>query len=178
MKEIALDNGKIMLCDDNDYLLFKHMKICTNYGDGKPKYARTWSFIRSKEKGKKGNNKCVLIHKLLIKCPPGMVIDHINRNGFDNRRENLRVVSQKENSRNQGLHKLQKNGFKGIRKRPSKHQEIWQAFIMVDYKQINLGYYKTKEEAARARDIGTLKYHGPYGHLNFPRENYENTKDS
>ena len=97
------------------------------------------------------------LHRFLTDCPQGMVVDHINGNTLDNRRENLRVCTQKENVRNQ--HKLAKNNKSGYRyihwhKRDKKwivqiyHKEVFRTFVLEEaikyrneyLKQLNLCY--------------------------------------
>jgi hypothetical protein len=63
------------------------------------------------------NKKYVYMHLLLINKPTGMEIDHINRNLLDNRKSNLRVVTQKENLGNKGFYTNNTSGYKGIHKK-------------------------------------------------------------
>lgn len=87
--------------------------------------------------------------------PPGMFIDHINHIRDDNRIENLRLVSAKENSRNRKLGK-NSSGFMGVTW--CKASEKWLAQIKVDGTNINLGYYTDKDEASSARILANYKF--------------------
>ena len=108
------------------------------------------------------------LHRLLMDPPKGMVIDHINHNGLDNRRENLRICTRAENSRNRGKQKNNTSGYKGVcwYKRDKK----WRAQIKKDSKKIHIGYFDIIEDAARAYDAKAKELFGEFAHLNFPEE--------
>lgn len=84
------------------------------------------------------NTKKIRLHRLLMDPPPGYEVDHINHNGLDNRRSNLRVVSPVENRQN--------SIAKGIYKSDNKYR----ARIQVSGKRIDIGRFKTSEEAQEA----------------------------
>ena len=112
--------------------------------------------------------KTLQLHRLLMNPPKGMVIDHINHNGLDNRRENLRICTRAENSRNRGKQKNNTSGYKGVcwYKRDKK----WRAQIKKDSKKIHIGYFDIIEDAARAYDAKAKELFGEFAHLNFPEE--------
>lgn len=100
-----------------------------------------------------GNNKSatlVKMHRLVTGAKPGQVVDHINRDKLDNRRENLRLVTQSENMHNAPVFATNKSGHKGVAW--FKRDACWRSYITVNYRQIHLGYYQTIEQAARARE--------------------------
>lgn len=88
---------------------------------------------------------------------PDGEIDHINRNKMDNRIENLRVVTSSENKHNLGLRRDNSSGYTGVYwfKRDKKYV----AYIVINKKQINLGYYTTAEEAYLAYMLAKIKHH-------------------
>lgn len=90
----------------------------------------------------------VKMHQDILAKKPGLVADHINRIKHDNRRENLRYVTHRENSFNRGAAGV---FFQEERNR-------WYAHITVDGKSLNLGRYKQKQEAVRARKEAEVKY--------------------
>lgn len=102
----------------------------------------------------------VYIHRIIMKCPKGYVVDHINGNRFDNRKINLRICLQKENMRNRKANAGRK--FKGIKRANSG----WQARIGIDGKDIHLGTFPTEIEAAKAYNVAAVKYHKEYARLN------------
>lgn len=90
-------------------------------------------------------------------------IDHINGVRTDNRIENLREVSNQENSKNAKLYITNKVGYVGV----GKHQNKYRAFITVNYKSVHLGMFDTIEEAITARKNAEIKYnfHKNHGRL-------------
>ena len=84
-----------------------------------------------------------------MKCPKGMLVDHVNRNMLDNRRSNLRICDHSVNCWNRkGNWKNNTSGFSGVWKRILKDEEIrWDAFIMIRGKRLRLGsFLNFKEE--------------------------------
>lgn|SRR5574343_15531 len=108
-----------------------------------------------------------LLHRLILSEPAGM-IDHINQNKLDNRRENLRVVTNQQNMANTVPRVTNKSGFKGVHFIPNKAR--WQATICFNGKTQHIGYAKTAEEAARKYDTKAKQLFGEYAYLNFPEE--------
>lgn len=99
------------------------------------------------------------LHNYLLKSREGLVIDHINGNTLDNRRENLRYVTQKVNAQNRVKNPSNKSGTRGVhfdkgRKRPSggwRTKPRWVASIYYEGKQLYLGGFEKKDEAIKAR---------------------------
>lgn len=83
-------------------------------------------------------------------------IDHIDHNTLNNQKSNLRICSNADNIRNGKLRVNNKSGYTGVRYR--KDRKKWYAYIKVNYKNITLGTYKTKEEAINARKEAEIKY--------------------
>ena len=108
-----------------------------------------------------GAHRWVAMHRLIAGAVDGEVVDHINGDGLDNRRSNLRRCSHRENMRNRRGHG--KRPFKGVEARGNR----WRASIMLDGKAINLGRFDTAIEAAVAYDIGARERHGTFARLNF-----------
>ena len=106
------------------------------------------------------------IHRLIMDAPKGMCVDHINGNPLDNRKSNLRICTNAENQRNRGANKNNKSGYKGVYwTKPNKR---WLSQIRHNGKQVYIGHYKNKEEAARAYDKKAKELHGEFAYLNFP----------
>jgi len=90
-------------------------------------------------------------------------VDHINHDGLDNRFENLRIVSHKENLKNQKLNRANTTGYQGVHFQ--KNRNKYTAYIKINKKKINLGYFLTAEEAykARKKKEEELGYHENHG---------------
>lgn len=93
--------------------------------------------------------KDILLHKYITKTTSDTIIDHINRNKLDCRRENMRIADSQINSLNRNTPTNSKTGYKGVSldKRTGKYR----AYAKVDKKQICLGYYDSIELAHKAR---------------------------
>ena len=106
--------------------------------------------------------KFVKLHRLIMNCmnDSTIIIDHINRDKNDNRKDNLRMCTRAENSRNKSLSKNNKSGVTGVffNKKINK----WGSQIIIDGKSIYLGTYKDKNEAIKSRIEAEIKYFGEF----------------
>ena len=117
--------------------------------------------------GKRGKEKLVYMHQMVIKVPEGMVADHINHDGMDNRRANLKAATHSQNMYNRKkCSGSTQSKYKGIYRR--KKVRKWRASITCNKKRIDLGYYRDEIEPAKAYDRAAIKYHGQFACLNFP----------
>lgn len=132
---------EIMLCDADDWERLKDIYWGVRSG-------YVMGYVKRKP---------LLFHRQVKKCPQGYVVDHINRNPFDNRKENLRVTTQTVNMINVKVNKLNKTGYKGV----SIDGKYYRAEITVNKKRIYLGIYKNIEDAIRVRQMAEEKYHKP-----------------
>lgn len=99
----------------------------------------------------------VFMHRLIMGAKKGEVIDHINRNTYDNRRENLRFANKRVNSINRNTQKNNTTGYKGIHF--LKKNKKFETYIWNFGKKIGLGYFSTFEEALKARKKAEIEYH-------------------
>ena len=112
-------------------------------------------------KCKQTKNKGIYLHRLILNAEKMDVVDHINHNTLDNRKENLRLCTQQENTFNNTNNRKNLNKDseeKGIFRRSGK----WEARIMYNYKNIYLGRYINKEDAIKARKQAEIKYFGEH----------------
>ena len=107
----------------------------------------------------------VYLHAFIM-CPDKyQVVDHINRNVLDNRRENLRVCTQSQNLANSNKRKNCSSLYKGVSW--NKKNRKWAAYINADKSRVPLGYFRSEQEAACAYDAKALEVYGEYAKLNF-----------
>lgn len=112
------------------------------------------------------NEKPITIHRLIMNASDDEIVDHIDRNPSNNKRNNLRIVTQYENMMNSSVSKVNKSGYKGVFY--NKTTDRWDVRITVRGKKINLGSYKIKDDAIKVRLEAEMKYQGEYS------INYEN----
>lgn len=154
-KEIPLSQGKVAFVDDEDYtLVTQHQWRHLNRGSG---YAIA-----------KASGKPIYMHRLVTHAPQGMEVDHINGNGLDNQKSNLRVCAQAENLKHQRRARNNTSGYKGVTWDAS--QGKWFVEIMSDRRRYYIGRFTSVTDAARAYDAAARQYHGEFACLNFPTE--------
>lgn len=157
MRYIPLSQGYITTVDDDDFDYLLSFTWYAKKGSGRrgsQYYAHNWKL------GK--------MHRLIMRCPKGMQVDHINHNPMDNRKCNLRICTLKENLYNRRRKPKGSSRFLGVQPSGKK----WTASIGVEYKRIHLGTYETQEAAAKAYDLNAQKYFGEFANLNFKKSLY------
>ena len=152
---IKLSQGLVAIVDDEDYKYLNQLKWFVS--GGKKKYASRHHYVN-------GKDKIIRMQHLIMKTPKGKLIDHINGDSLDNRKENLRICTKADNNRNVGIRKDNKSGYKGVNYRES-HKKF-RAYISLNRKIFHLGYYNTVKEAALAYNEAAKKYHGEFAFLN------------
>lgn len=139
MKEIPLTQGQIALVDDRAYEMLSKFKWCAN------KFRNSYYSVRNSQRVD-GKQMTILMHRVIMNPSDDMEIDHINGNGLDNRRCNLRVVTPRQNSQNRQHTKSSK--YPGVSFRHGRGKK-WVTSIWVHGIRKHLGYFDTEEAAAR-----------------------------
>lgn len=112
-------------------------------------------------------NKLVYLHRLLLGFPH--MSDHINRNRLDNRKNNLRIVTNQQNSCNYAGHSNTTSKFKGVSY--DKVKKKWHAKI----KNKHIGYFATEEMAALGYDLMATSVFGEFAYVNFKEPQNESS---
>lgn len=159
-KCIPLSQDKTAIVNDSDYEWLNQWKWSATRGH------KTFYAVRG-EAVAPYKRRLIQMHRQILGEPPfdKAEADHINGDGLDNRRENLRWCSHKENRRNEPKRLSGKNRFKGTSRRKH-HAKPWRAQIKVNGKQIHLGHFADDIDAAKAYNEAAIKYHGEFACLN------------
>lgn len=148
MKEVTLDKGMVALVDDGDYAVILSCGAWhAAYRGGSRWYARAGS----------GSHKNRYMHSLLTGF---RITDHINHNGLDNQRHNLRPATQPQNNANELVSKNNKSGYKGVTWDTRRGK--WYASIMVNGQTLSLGRHAELEDAVAVRIAAEERYQGEY----------------
>ena len=160
--EINVDSKKYgehtIIIDDEDFEKVKEYKWHVSpQAKGRPLYAKT--MIK-----KDGKIKIIKLHRLIMNFPSGYTIDHINNDSLDNRKENLRICTSRENSLNCIKRKTGTSVYKGVSFDKSRNK--YASSIMVNRKTVHLGRFETEDQAAIAYNIAAVKYFGRFARPN------------
>ena len=156
MVEISLAGGRgFALMDDADApLVSRYMWSISDRGAHK--------YAMGKLKG--GAPGCpVPMHRLIMRPRKGRQVDHINNNGLDNRRVNLRTCTPSQNAMNRGAMRTSATGLKGVTFRPSsRNPNKYSASGKLNGRQFCLGNYPNAQAAHEAYCAWAKKAHGPF----------------
>lgn len=159
MKKIKLTQGKFALVDDIDFAYLNQWKWTLTSNNGNKLYAAR--YIRNPK-------RTVLMHRIILSCKlcgsKFKQTDHVNGNGLDNRRRNLRPATVSENQSNRGCPSHNKSQYKGVCW--NSRDKRWLAYIVILGKHKYLGQFKTKIQAAQAYNKAAKKYFGKFARLN------------
>lgn len=161
MKKVPLTQGKFSLVDDEDYDRVMIHKWCVN------KYGNRWYAVRRDGEASKryGLAKVLLLHRFILDAKSDEECDHINGDGLDNRKCNLRIVTHQQNLWNQRKRMNTSSKYKGVTW--SRKNGKWQAEIASKGIRFFLGLFNSEEEAAKAYDVKAIELHGIYAKTNF-----------
>jgi hypothetical protein len=140
--------------DKKDYHFLKHFK--PRILESK-KHSKI--YVRCRFEGKEPT---ILLHRLLMGAEKHEKIDHINGDGLDNRRKNLRITNYSGNNKNAKIRKDNTSGYKGVHLSKGKYI----ARIQVNGKRLQLGTFNSAKEAALAYNKKAKKVHGRFAKLN------------
>lgn len=124
---------------------------------------RTTTYAR-RSVWKNGKTKPLYMHRFILSAQPGTAVDHIDGNGLNNSRSNIRLATPSQNAANQRPTRQGSSSYKGVSW--DKARNKWVAQIHVNKKHIQLGRFKSEVEAAQAYDAAALNYFGEYACFN------------
>ena len=160
-RRIYLGDGQFTILDQQDYYHLSKFKWYVKGSFGKFYAARNYKYDSRQ-------TKTVSMHREIMSAPGGLLVDHKNRDGLDNRRANLRLATYSQNNCNKLKRKNTSSQFTGVCF--NKRGKRWGGHISNKGKRIFLGYFDSETEAAKAYDEAAKKYHGEFARLNFPEE--------
>lgn len=158
MKYIELTQSKQAIVDDGDFDRLNKFKWFTQ--------KTKWGCYAVRNIRNKYEKRKIYMHRLVIPCKKEQQIDHINHNGLDNRKENLRVCSNAENMRNSRKQPNCTSKYKGVSWKKSSRK--WVVQIVKDRKKIYVGVYHNEIFAAGEYDKKAIELFGEFAELNFP----------
>jgi len=159
--EIQLTKEQIAIVDDVDYEYvsqFKWYAMKTKSG-----------YYACRTFNENGIRHTELLHRVILASLLGRLLekgeecDHVNGNTLDNTRNNLRLASHSQNTRNRKTNANSTTGIKGVWW--NKKDMKWQAGITVDGKLHYLGRFSNVEDAKKAYEQASKKFHGDFGRL-------------
>jgi hypothetical protein len=156
-KEVKMTQGMVAIVDDQDFDLVSSIRwypMSNRRGYGKTTYAYN-------------PNKSVIMHRLIAGAKDGQFVDHIDGNGLNNVRDNLRVCTRSQNSANCEKRKTNCCGFKGVTIDKRSKKNKYQATITCSGEICYLGVFPTAEAAARAYDAKARELFGEFARCNF-----------
>lgn len=153
MKTIPLSKNKHAIVDDEDFEWLSKLKWHSTT-DSKSRTAYTL-------------NKKVRMHKEIairhgLVSDRGQLLDHIDGNGLNNQKSNLRLATISQNQANKTKYKNNTSGYKGV----DLIKNRWRACIQINKKQTYLGLFKTPTEAAAAYNNKAIELYGEYARIN------------
>jgi hypothetical protein len=165
MRQIQLTQSKIALVDDEDFDVLNSHKWCA-HRNKRNCYAVRNAILSDGKKITEKMHRVILARKLGRAIVQGMHTDHVNGNGLDNRRENLREVTISQNHRNCRRHSQKPSSqFLGVDWH--KAAKRWRARIKEKGKEIHISWHSTELAAAQARDEFIAEHPGLHARLNF-----------
>jgi hypothetical protein len=160
MKEISLSQNKVALVDDEDYDFLSQWKWQVTEGKTGKFYAVRMQCIPKSEIRKR-----IFMHRLIMKAPDNIDVDHKKGNGLNNQKENLRLATKSQNAANRKKPKNNTSGFKGVSWDRARNK--WLACIRFNYKNIHLGRFIDRIDAVKSYDKKAKELFGEFAQTNF-----------
>lgn len=142
----------VVRIDDADWETVRHYRLTVA--------VRTGTIYVKLQRSHKKIRECHYLHRFLMNAERGTIVDHIDGNGLNNCRANLRIVTSGQNAMNMGLSARNSTGTTGVCW--AQHPRKYMAYITVNKKTIHLGFFHSFDAASEARLAAEIKYHGEF----------------
>lgn len=152
--EIPLTRGQVAIVDADDFEWLSQYKWHAHWDD------HTQGYYASCSKSTAKNFGTTIMHRAIMKAKPGKMVDHIDGDGLNNSKSNLRSVTVKENSKNRGIFRSNTSGITGLSFNNKSRK--WRVRIQVDKKLITVGYFYDFNAAVESRKKAEEKYYGEF----------------
>jgi len=159
-RKIPLTKNKFALVDPEDYLRLAKYKWHASQS------RTTWYARRYARCPRTGRQITVKMHRAILNLPDSLFVDHINGNGLDNRKANLRPATRSQNACNIPKYKPSRSKYKGITWHKARRK--WAARIRKERISYSLGYFNSQTAAAKAYDKAAKTLHKQFANCNFP----------
>jgi len=158
MKLIQLTRGRVAMVDDDDFPRLSQFRWRYS-GSITHGYAARVIYVNKRQ-------VTIWMHREIMSAPEGIEVDHRSGNRLDNQKNNLRLATHAENSRNQPVRSNNKLGVKGVCL--TRQKDKYRATITLNGKPKQIGVFPTIQEAKEAYDKAAPLYHGEFASLNSP----------
>lgn len=166
MRKLTTDNGYTFMIDDMDYLIVSKYHWIgwvsqKRLSDGSLGVPHVYVYAHFYKNNKDSQ---LLLHRLIMDAPSDRQVDHIDGNGLNNCKSNLRLCTLPQNLMNKCKKPTNTTGYKGVYRH--KGTRKWRAQISTNNRAMHLGSFTTKEQAALAYNAAAFKYYGEFAKLN------------
>lgn len=159
--EVKLTRGLVTIIDAEDLELVSQWQWYARYRCN-TNYVQRTQWIPETRK-----YQCVYLHRVLLNAPDGTHVDHLNHDGLDNTRANLRLCTRSQNGGNRQKPKGCSSNYKGVSKFKDGRAKCWVASIRIN-KKLSWKLFFTELEAAQWYDEMAKMHFGEFAKLNFP----------
>jgi len=151
MRIILLTRGYEAVVDDDDY---DYLSAYRWHALTDGRYTKVYAAFGNEE---------ILMHRVILSAPEGMGVDHVDGDGLNNRKGNLRLATKSQNAAWSGIYSNNTSGYRGV----TKYRDKWMGQIIVRGKKRYLGLFERPENAALAYDVVAELEFGEFAFQNF-----------
>ena len=159
MKTVPLTQGQVAIVDDEDFERISAHKWNAAWNESTKSF-----YAQSNVAGGLRRQRTIIMHRMIMGASRGQEVDHRNRDTLDNRRRNLRLCTQAQNTLNRGIQRNNTSGFKGVKKHTQCNR--WMACVQLNRRRLYLGLFANPKDAAVAYDEAVVRVHGEFAVAN------------